>query len=245
MKSGELFAGVGGLGMAVDAVFGSTPAWFAEFDEAPSKVLEHHYPDVPNYGDVTLVDFTAAPHTEIRSGGFPCTDVSLAGRRAGLSEGTRSGLWSEFRRSIAEDRPEWVVIENVRGLLTARGEAPHQAWADADADVARWERVIALIEHRITKRKGDRDYVARKKQERLRCTRQRERAVARRQREDRLIPRAIATVLRDLADLGFDAEWTLLRASDVGAPHKRERVFILAWPAENTSRSRSGGWPAG
>lgn len=55
-RSGELFAGVGGLGRAVDEVFGTTPAWFAEFDAAPSKVLAHHYPDIPNYGDVTKLD---------------------------------------------------------------------------------------------------------------------------------------------------------------------------------------------
>lgn len=53
LTTGELFAGVGGLGMAVDAVFGSRPVWFSEFDEAPSKVLEFHYPGIPNYGDVT------------------------------------------------------------------------------------------------------------------------------------------------------------------------------------------------
>ncbi|WP_295851263.1 hypothetical protein [uncultured Microbacterium sp.] len=56
LRSGELFAGVGGLGMAVDAVFGSDPAWFCEFDAAPSRVLAHHFPAVPNYGDVTLTD---------------------------------------------------------------------------------------------------------------------------------------------------------------------------------------------
>ena len=114
LRSGELFAGVGGLGMAVDEVFGSEPAWFSEFDAAPSKVLAHHYPGVPNFGDVTKVDFRAVPHTHIRAGGFPCQDVSLAGRRRGMREGTRSGLWSEFRRSIEQDRPDWVVIENVR-----------------------------------------------------------------------------------------------------------------------------------
>ncbi|MBG9890991.1 hypothetical protein ABE10_31555, partial [Bacillus toyonensis] len=68
---------------------------------------------VPNLGDVTKADFRAVPHTHVRCGGFPCQDVSTAGRRAGMRDGTRSGLWSEFRRSIQEDRPDWVVIENV------------------------------------------------------------------------------------------------------------------------------------
>lgn len=100
LKSGELFAGVGGLGMAVDEVFGTIPAWFCEFDQGPSKVLAHRHPGVPNFGDVTAVDFRPLPHTAVRSGGFPCQDVSLAGRRRGMSGGTRSGLWSEFLRSI-------------------------------------------------------------------------------------------------------------------------------------------------
>ncbi|WP_114589372.1 DNA cytosine methyltransferase [Microbacterium arborescens] len=193
MLSGELFAGVGGLGMAVDEVFGTRPAWFCEFDAAPSKVLAYRYPLVPNYGDVTKVDFTQVPHTTVRAGGFPCQDVSLAGRRRGMQGGTRSGLWSEFARSIEEDRPDWVVIENVRGLLSA----------DASGDMEPCPLCV-----------GD---------------------------NPEHVLRALGAVLGDLAELGFDAEWTGIRASDVGAPHGRFRVFILAWPAENTGRGGSGG----
>lgn len=198
LLSGELFAGVGGLGMAVDEVFGSTPGWFAEFDGAPSKVLAHRYPAIVNHGDVTRIDFRNLPHTQIRCGGFPCTDVSLAGRRAGLKTGTRSGLWSEFARSIEEDRPEWVVIENVRGLLSAdaHGSGERCSWCVGDD-------------------------------------------------ADEPLLRALGAVLLDLADLGFDAEWTGVPASAVGAPHGRFRVFILAWPAENTRRSGSGRWAQG
>lgn len=196
LKSGELFAGVGGLGMAVDEVFGSEPAWFAEFDAAPSKVLAHHYPDVPNYGDVRAVDFRTVPHTQIRAGGFPCQDVSLAGRRRGMTDGTRSGLWSEFARSIEEDRPDWVVIENVRGLLSA----------DASSDMEPCPLCV-----------GD---------------------------NPGHVLRALGAVLGDLAELGFDAEWTGIRASDVGAPHGRFRVFVLAWPRERTLAHPGGrrGW---
>lgn len=197
MKSGELFAGVGGLSMAVDEVFGTRPAWFAEFDAAPSKVLAHQYPGVPNYGDVTKVDFRTVPHTHVRAGGFPCQDVSLAGRRKGMKDGTRSGLWSEFRRSIQEDRPDWVVIENVRGLLSAN--------AVGDVEPCPWCLGDDQDQHAL---------------------------------------RALGAVLGDLADLGFDAEWTGLRAADVGAPHGRFRVFILAWPRERTAPdSTSLGWP--
>lgn len=192
IRSGELFAGVGGLGMAVDEVFGSEPAWFAEFDAAPSKVLAHRYPNVPNFGDVTKIDFRTVPHTQIRCGGFPCTDVSIAGARKGMKKGTRSGLWSEFARSIAEDRPEWVVIENVRGLFTAD--------ATGDVEPCSWCVGDGAEQHTL---------------------------------------RALDAVLADLSDLGFDAEWTGIRASDVGAPHGRFRVFILAWPRERTAADAS------
>lgn len=186
MRSGELFAGVGGLGMAVDAVFGTTPAWFAEVDDAPSKVLAYRHPDVPNLGDVTKVDWPTTPRVQVLAGGFPCQDVSLAGRRKGMRDGTRSGLWSEYARAIDIIRPDWIVIENVRGLLSA----------DAAGDVEPCPLCV-----------GD---------------------------NPGHVLRALGAVLGDLADLGFDAEWTGIRASDVGAPHGRFRVFILAWPAERT-----------
>lgn len=192
MRSGELFAGVGGLGMAVDEVFGAQPAWFAEFDTAPSKVLAHRHPDIPNYGDVTAVDWKTTPDVNILAGGFPCQDVSLAGRRRGMTDGTRSGLWSEYAKAIDEIRPEWVVIENVRGLLSA----------DAASDMEPCPLCV-----------GD---------------------------NPGHVLRALGAVLGDLAELGFDAEWTGIRASDIGAPHGRFRVFILAWPAANTDRDGLG-----
>lgn len=193
MRSGELFAGVGGLGMAVDEVFDASPAWFCEFDDAPSKVLAHHFPDVPNFGDVRAVDWTSVERVNVLAGGFPCQDVSLAGRRRGLQDGTRSGLWSEFAKAIDEIRPDWVVIENVRGLLSA----------DAAVDLEPCPLCV-----------GD---------------------------NPGHVLRALGAVLGDLADLGFDAEWTGIRASDVGAPHGRFRVFILAWPRERTVTDAGGG----
>lgn len=188
MRSGELFAGVGGLGMAVDEVFGTRPAWFAEVDDAPSKVLAYRHPDVPNLGDVTKVDWPTTPRVQVLAGGFPCQDVSLAGRRKGMRDGTRSGLWSEYARAIDIIRPDWIVIENVRGLLSA----------DAAGDVEPCPLCV-----------GD---------------------------DTGHVLRALGAVLGDLADLGFDAEWTGIRASDGGAPHGRFRVFILAWPSAYTDR---------
>lgn len=122
MKIGSLFSGYGGLDYAVMDVLGGEVAWHCEWDDAPSKILAHHYPDIPNFRDVSLVDFTQVPPVDVLTGGFPCQDVSLAGRRAGMREGTRSGLWSQYARAIDELKPSLVVIENVRGLLSAEAD---------------------------------------------------------------------------------------------------------------------------
>lgn len=123
MREGSLFSGYNGLGMAVSEVFGSEPAWFSEIEPGPSKILEHHWPDVPNLGDITEIDWDAVEAVDILSGGFPCTDVSLAGRRAGLTPHTRSGLWNFMAYGISKIRPRYVVIENVRGLLSAEAHS--------------------------------------------------------------------------------------------------------------------------
>ena len=125
MKIGSLFSGYGGLDLAVMEVTGAEVAWHCEWEAAPSAILDKHFPGVPNYRDVTKVDFTQVEPVDILTGGFPCQDLSLAGKRAGLKEGTRSGLWSEFARAIEELKPRLVVIENVRGLLSATATNPH------------------------------------------------------------------------------------------------------------------------
>ena len=135
MRIGSLFSGYGGLDMAVESVFpDARPAWFCEWDDAPSKVLAHHWPDVPNYRDVSSVDWDAVKPVDILTGGFPCQDVSHAGRRNGLirdGEGrTRSGLWGQMLRAIDTIRPPLVVAENVRGLLSAT--------ADSDVEPCPW-----------------------------------------------------------------------------------------------------------
>jgi DNA (cytosine-5)-methyltransferase 1 len=118
-RIGSLFSGYGGLDIAVAQHYNADVAWHCEWDEAPSKILARHYPDVPNYRDVSKVDFTQVEPIDILTGGFPCQDLSLAGKRAGLKDGTRSGLWSEFARAIQQLQPRLVIIENVRGLLSA------------------------------------------------------------------------------------------------------------------------------
>lgn len=203
LREGSLFSGYNGLGMAVSEVFGSEPAWFSEYEppteKAPkpaqgaAKILAHRYPHVPNLGDITAIDWDSVERVDILSGGFPCTDLSLAGLQAGLKPGTRSGLWSYFALAISKLRPRYVVIENVRGLLSAE--------AHSDVEPCPWC---------LGEGSGEPDL------------------------------RALGAVLGDLANLGYDAQWCGLRAADIGAPHGRFRVFILAEDA-NVAVSRERG----
>lgn len=133
MKIGSLFSGYGGLDMGVQSVLGGEVVWHVEIEDAPSKVLAHHW-DVPNYGDIRTVPWETVEPVDILTGGFPCQDVSLAGRRAGITDGSRSGLWSEFAHAIDVLRPKLVVIENVRGLLSATADGPVESdpWGVGD-----------------------------------------------------------------------------------------------------------------
>ena len=185
LKIGSLFSGYGGLDYAVEQFFNAETVWHCEWEDAPSRILEARYPNVPNYRDVSKVDWSQVEPVDILTGGFPCQDVSLAGSRRGLAEGTRSGLWSEFAKAIEVLKPRLVVIENVRGLLSAS--------AGSDVEQCSWCMGEA----------GDSEPVL----------------------------RALGAVLGSLADLGYDARWTGVRAADAGAPHNRFRVFIVAYPS--------------
>ena len=189
MKIGSLFSGYGGLDLAVMNVTGAELAWHCEWEDAPSAILEKHFPGVPNFKDVSKVDFTKVEPVDILTGGFPCQDLSLAGKRAGLKEGTRSGLWSEFARAIEELRPRLVVIENVRGLLSATANNNMESCAWCMGETGDGEPAL----------------------------------------------RALGAVLGSLADLGYDAKWTGVRAADAGAPHNRFRIFIIAYPSDSSS----------
>jgi DNA (cytosine-5)-methyltransferase 1 len=139
-------------------VIGGTVAWHAEIDPGACRVLAHRYPDVPNLGDVERVglpfsdeeweeiksaqkfhgveyempapDWSGVDPVDVLTGGFPCTDVSAAGKREGIRPGTRSGLWGRFLDAIEQLHPSLVVIENVRGLLSA--DAHHPAHSELE-----------------------------------------------------------------------------------------------------------------
>jgi len=167
MKILDLFSGIGGFSLGLERA-GMTTVAFCEIDAKARLVLKKHWPDVPVFEDITtLTKADIHDHIDIIAGGFPCQDISLAGKGAGLA-GARSGLWSEFHRLIAEIRPRYAIIENVSALRN----------------------------------------------------------------------RGLDTVLRSLAEIGYDAEWHCIPACAVGAPHRRDRVWIIAYPA---SQRRDGG----
>ena len=119
MRIGSLFSGYGGLDGAAEHVFGARTAWVSDIDKGARKVLAHRYPDVPNLGDITTIDWADVEPVDIITGGSPCQDLSTAGRRAGMTDGTRSNLWVAMREAIAHVQPRYVVWENVRGALSA------------------------------------------------------------------------------------------------------------------------------
>lgn len=116
---GSLFAGVGGFDLGLGAA-GMRCLWQVEINRQARAVLRRHWPDVPKHEDVRDVGRANLPPVDLISGGFPCQDLSVAGRRAGLA-GERSGLWHEFHRVVAELAPRWVLIENVPGMLSSSG----------------------------------------------------------------------------------------------------------------------------
>lgn len=123
MKYGSLFTGIGGFDLGFDEA-GMECAWQVECDEDCRRLLERHWPNVKKYADVRLVTGKEdglpdkLEYVDVICGGFPCQDLSVAGRRRGL-DGKRSGLWFEFYRILTELLPRFAVIENVPGLMSS------------------------------------------------------------------------------------------------------------------------------
>jgi DNA (cytosine-5)-methyltransferase 1 len=163
MNELALFAGAGG-GILGSHLLGWRTCCAVEIEDYPRRVLLQRQadgilPKFPIWDDVTTFDGTEwRGRIDVITGGFPCQDISVAGKGAGL-DGERSGLWKEMARIIGEVRPRFVFVEN-SPALTSRG---------------------------------------------------------------------LGTVLGDLATLGYDARWGVLGADDAGAPHRRKRIWILAY----------------
>ena len=114
VKVGSLFSGIGGFDLGLNLPV----SWQVEQDKDCNRVLAHHWPETQRYHDVKEVGKNNLAPVDLICGGFPCQDLSVAGKRKGL-DGKRSGLWFEFARIIDELEPGWVLIENVPGLLSS------------------------------------------------------------------------------------------------------------------------------
>ncbi len=112
---GSLFSGIGGLDLGLERA-GMEVRWQSEIDPYCSRVLAKHWPDVPNLGDVTKVDWNDVERVDLICGGFPCQPQSYAGKRLGNLD--ERWLWPEFARCLRVLRPRFVLLENVPGLLT-------------------------------------------------------------------------------------------------------------------------------
>ncbi len=157
LRLGSLCTGYGGLDLAVAMVLDTELCWYAETDRHAATVLAHHFPTVPNLGDIRTVDWHTVTPVDIVTAGFPCQDISNAGTRTGIT-GIHSGLWTTIAHAVRALRPRYVYVENVAALLR----------------------------------------------------------------------RGLDRVQGDLATLGYHTRWTCLRASDIGAAHRRDRLFLLA-----------------
>lgn len=181
LKVLDLFSGIGGFSLGLERTGGFETVAFCEIEEFPRKVLKKHWPEVPCYEDVTKLTGDILRRdgisADVITGGFPCQDISVCGRRAGL-EGEHSGLWSEIIRLVRDLRPRFVILENSASLLV----------------------------------------------------------------------RGMGEIQRDLADVGYDAEWEGIPAAAIGAPHVRAREWVVAYPCkerygapENEIFTRRGG----
>ena len=163
---GSLCTGYGGLDLGVDAVLDGELSWYSEIDDLPASVMAHHRPEVPNLGDLTVLDWASVPAIDVLTAGYPCQPFSNAGQRKGADD--ERHLWPYIAEAVRVLRPRLVVLENVAGHVSL----------------------------------------------------------------------GLGGVLGDLAEAGFDAEWCVVRASDVGACHQRARLFLVAADPDQCSRAR-------
>ena len=135
LRVGSLFSGAGGFDLGLERA-GMEVVWQAEVEKHACSVLRKRY-GVPNLGDVRGIDGARAGTVDVLVGGFPCQDVSVAGKRAGLA-GKRTGLFWEFARLATEIRPQWIIAENVVGLLSSNGGRDFGSVLGALADLGYW-----------------------------------------------------------------------------------------------------------
>ena len=133
MTHGSLFTGIGGFDLGFEHA-GIETKWQVEIDPFCLAVLKTKWSDIPTYGDIKNCGKHNLQRVDIITGGFPCQDVSVAGRRAGL-QAPRSGLFYECARVIDEMRPRWFVCENVPGLFSSNKGEDFRAVIETLADI--------------------------------------------------------------------------------------------------------------
>lgn len=168
LRVGSLFAGIGGIELGLESTGHYETVWQVEIDDYARKVLEKHWPDIRRHDDICTFPTDDDWECDVICGGFPCQDLSYAGKGAGL-DGERSGLFYELARVVSEVGPRYVILENVAALLT----------------------------------------------------------------------RGMGDVLGTMASLGYDCQWHCIPAAYVGAPHIRDRVFIVADSKYARTRNKS------
>lgn len=220
----SLFAGVGGFDVALERA-GVHVAAAVEIDDAARGVLHDRFPNTVLFTDVTKVtanELIAAgfdPRRGIITAGFPCQDLSVAGRRRGMVGGTRSGLFWHIVRLLADLRPEWFILENVPGLLSAVCPCPGDG-ACEDLQLASRPNDVSLF--------GDDNYDWEPVE---RCPGELHQIAG---GAGACIGGCIAThggamgaVLGALGDLGYGFSYRVLDAQKFGVPQRRRRVIIV------------------
>ncbi len=116
LRTLDLFSGIGGFSLGLERTGGFETVAFCEIDQFCRRVLAKHWPNVPCHDDVEMLSGNDIGEIDVICGGFPCQDISVAGKGDGI-DGKRSGLWREYARLIRELRPKYVIVENVSALL--------------------------------------------------------------------------------------------------------------------------------
>ena len=171
LKLLDLFSGIAGFSYAAEKIVGGyKTTQFVEKDPYCQSVIRKNFPNIPIHDDITTFKAERGQF-DVFTVGFPCQDLSVAGRKKGIGEGTRSGLFYESIRLLREVRPRFALFENVRNLLSHENGETFQE------------------------------------------------------------------VLFQIAKAGYDAEWSVISARDMGACHLRERIWIVAYTNDYGSSS--------
>ena len=162
LQYGSLFAGVGGFDMGMEQA-GYEPVFQVEWDKNCQKILHHHWPTVPKWGDVCDVNGADLPPCDVLIFGSPCQDLSVAGKRAGLQDGDRSSMFFEAVRIIKEMRdatnsiyPRATIWENVPGALSSNRGADFGVVLSSLADIGAITQEYAVLDaqyHRVPQRR--------------------------------------------------------------------------------------------